>query len=159
MKILVMSDSHGSTGNMLRAVEKTSPSLIIHLGDCVRDTDALEREYPAIPLYRVCGNCDFGSVMPESGLEEIDGVRVFFAHGHRHNVKLSMNSFCNSVHFSGAQLGLYGHTHRARWKQVGSIEILNPGSIGDHLHPTYAVIETNNGTFSCRTYDLEEDTE
>ena len=56
MKILVMSDSHGSTENMLRAVEATTPGLIIHLGDCVRDTAALELAYPHIPLYKVCGN-------------------------------------------------------------------------------------------------------
>lgn len=158
MRILVLSDSHGSEDNMLRAVEKSAPGLIIHLGDCVRDTDCLEREYPNIPLWRVRGNCDFGSTMPESGLEEVDGVRIFFAHGHRHNVKLSMDSFCNSVCFSGAALGLYGHTHHARWNQIGGMEILNPGSIGDHCRPSYAVVETTgNGAFSCHIYNLEED--
>lgn len=157
MKILVMSDSHGNTENMLRAVEKSSPSLIIHLGDCVRDTEALEKEYPAIPLYRVRGNCDIDFVTPESGLEEVDGVRIFFAHGHRHGVKLNMDSFYNSAYFSGAQLGLYGHTHTARWKQFGSMEILNPGSIGDRRKPTYAVVETNHGVFSCHIYDLEDE--
>lgn len=157
MKILVLSDSHGNTENMRCAVEKTAPGLIIHLGDCVRDTASLEQAYPNIPLYRVCGNCDFGSVIPDSGIEEVDGVRIFFAHGHRHNVKLNMNSFCNSVHFSGSDLGLYGHTHRARWQQVGNIEILNPGSIGDALHPSYAVVETGKGTFSCHIYDLEDE--
>lgn len=158
MRILVLSDSHGREDNMLRAVEKTAPGLIIHLGDCVRDTDCLESAYPSIPLWRVRGNCDFGSQMPESGLEEVDGVRIFFAHGHRHNVKINMDSFCNSVCFSGARLGLYGHTHRARWNQIGGMEILNPGSIGDHFRPTYAVVETTgNGAFSCHIYDLEDE--
>ncbi len=157
MKILVLSDSHGSTENMLRAVEKTAPGLMIHLGDCVRDTEVLEREWPNIPLYRVRGNCDLVSTFPEYGIEEVDGVRIFFAHGHRHNVKINSDSFCNSVYFSGSQLGLFGHTHRATWQQIGSMEILNPGSIGDHYHPTYAVIETNNGSFSCHIYDLEEE--
>ena len=151
MRILVLSDSHGSEDNMLRAVEKSAPGLIIHLGDCVRDTYSLERACLNIPLWRVRG-------MPESGLEEVDGVRIFFAHGHRHNVKLNMDSFCNSVCFSGAALGLYGHTHRARWNRIGGMEILNPGSIGDYLHPTFAVVETTgNGAFSCHIYDLKED--
>ncbi len=158
MKILVMSDSHGNKANMLRAVEKTAPGLIIHLGDCVRDTDCLERHYPSIPLWRVRGNCDFGSFAPEYGLEEVDGVRILFAHGHNHNVKLNMDSFCNSVCFSGAKLGLFGHTHRAVWHQIAGIEILNPGSIGEHRNPTFAVIETTtNGSFSCRICKLEED--
>ena len=158
MKILVLSDSHGAEENMLRAVETVSPNLIIHLGDCVRDTECLERSYPAIPLWRVCGNCDFCSPVPDSGLEEFDGVRIFFAHGHRHNVKLTLDSFCNSVCFSGAQLGLYGHTHYARWNQIAGVEILNPGSIGDRLRPSYAIVETTgNGAFSCRICKLEED--
>ena len=158
MKILVMSDSHGNEENMLRAVEKTSPALIIHLGDCSRDTRCLDKHYPNIPLWKVRGNCDFGSFEPDSGLEEVDGVRIFFAHGHNHNVKMNMDSFLNSVGFSGSALGLYGHTHRARWNSVAGMEILNPGSIGDHYHPTYAVIETvGNGAFSCHIYDLEED--
>ncbi len=158
MKILVMSDSHGNEGNMLRAVEKNSPELIIHLGDCVRDTDCLERHYPNVLLWRVQGNCDFCSIAPDSGLEEVDGLRIFFAHGHRHNVKMNLDSFCNSVCFSGAQLGLYGHTHTARHLQLGAIEILNPGSIGNHRRPTYALVETaGNGVFSCHIYDLEDD--
>ena len=158
MKILVMSDSHGNEENMLRATEKTSPALIIHLGDCSRDTRCLDKHYPNIPLWKVRGNCDFGSFEPDSGLEEVDGVRIFFAHGHNHNVKMNMDSFLNSVGFSGSALGLYGHTHRAGWNAVAGMEILNPGSIGDHYHPTYAVIETvGNGAFSCHIYDLEED--
>lgn len=158
MKILVMSDSHGSEDNMLLAARKVCPGLIIHLGDCVRDTRCLEEHYPNIPLWRVRGNCDFGSFEAESGLEEVDGVRIFFAHGHNHGVKINLDSFCNSVCFSGSALGLYGHTHRARWNQLAGIEILNPGSIGDRLHPTYAVVETvGNGAFSCRIHELEDD--
>ena len=158
MKILVMSDSHGRTDNMLRAVEKSSPAIIIHLGDCVRDCDALRENYPDIPLWQVRGNCDYASFEAESGLEELDGVRIFFAHGHRHTVKLNLDSFCNSVCFSGSALGLFGHTHRAMHRCIGGIEILNPGSIGDHLRPSYAIVETvGNGAFSCRIYELEED--
>lgn len=158
MKILVLSDSHGHKENMLRAVEKACPGLIIHLGDCVRDTYCLEEAYPNIPLWRVHGNCDFESLCPDSGIEEVDGVRIFFAHGHRHGVKINLDSFCNSVCFSGSRLGLYGHTHIPRWNRVAGIEILNPGSIGDRRRPTYAIVETTgNGAFSCRICDLEEE--
>ena len=157
MKILVMSDSHGNSANMLRAVEKTSPGLIIHLGDCVQDTAVLRRNYPHIPLYIIRGNCDIAPNEEEYRIEEVDGVRIFFAHGHRHNVKINMDAFCNSVYFSGSRLGLYGHTHRARWQRLGEMELLNPGSIGDAYHPSYAVVETADGNFSCHIYDLEED--
>ena len=34
-KVLVLSDSHGNVGNMIRAVKREEPDMILHLGDCV----------------------------------------------------------------------------------------------------------------------------
>ena len=42
MTILVLSDSHGCISNMELAVEKTSPDMIFHLGDCWADAEALQ---------------------------------------------------------------------------------------------------------------------
>ena len=42
MTILVLSDSHGNVGNMIRAVEQVQPDRVLHLGDCQRDLTALE---------------------------------------------------------------------------------------------------------------------
>ena len=41
LKILVMSDSHGSRDNMLNIVTLESPEMILHLGD--REKDCLDR--------------------------------------------------------------------------------------------------------------------
>ena len=43
-RVLVLSDSHGNVGNMIRAVKREEPDMILHLGDCVVDADALRRE-------------------------------------------------------------------------------------------------------------------
>ena len=43
MKLLVVSDSHGNMENMVRAVELVQPRMILHLGDCWRDGEALHR--------------------------------------------------------------------------------------------------------------------
>lgn len=43
---------------MVRAVRQQQPDAVFHLGDCERDTQRLEKEFPDLPLYRVCGNCD-----------------------------------------------------------------------------------------------------
>ena len=61
MTILVLSDSHGNVGNMIRAVEQVQPDRVLHLGDCQRDLTALEGEFPALPMEGVPGNCDWGS--------------------------------------------------------------------------------------------------
>ena len=43
---------------MVRAIRQQQPDAVFHLGDCERDTQRLEKEFPDLPLYRVCGNCD-----------------------------------------------------------------------------------------------------
>ena len=57
--MLVFSDSHGRTLGMVRAVRQQQPDAVFHLGDCERDTQRLEKEFPDLPLYRVCGNCGY----------------------------------------------------------------------------------------------------
>ena len=44
MKILIVSDTHGKDGNLLRAVEKEKPVCkIIHLGDICENVDYIEQ--------------------------------------------------------------------------------------------------------------------
>ena len=57
MKILVLSDSHGNVDNMARCVEMVGPRHILHLGDCLRDAEALHDLFPDIPMTTVPGNC------------------------------------------------------------------------------------------------------
>ena len=89
MKILVLSDSHGNVDNMARAVELTRPRHILHLGDCLRDAQALHERFPDIPMDTVPGNCDWGSFDAPERLLGFDGVRVLMMHGHTRNVKSS----------------------------------------------------------------------
>lgn len=141
---------------MRRVITETRPDCLIHLGDCVRDAEAIAREFPELPMHMVCGNCDPEfSPVPEDELFELDGVRIFIAHGHRHRVKYGLDAFRNAVYFSGASLGLFGHTHSAFAEQYGSMQILNPGSIGDLLHPSCAVVEIRGGAAFCRLLSCE----
>ena len=71
-RVLVLSDSHGNVGNMIRAVKREEPDMILHLGDCVVDADALRREFPHITMVNVPGNCDFSRGDTER-LIDIDG--------------------------------------------------------------------------------------
>ena len=64
MKIAVFSDTHSFVGPMIEAVAEYMPDAICHLGDHDRDTEALLRQFPDIPLYRVSGNCDFNPLAP-----------------------------------------------------------------------------------------------
>ena len=58
MRVAVFSDTHGVTSPMVQAVRNHMPDALVHLGDYERDAEVLLREFPDIPLYHVCGNCD-----------------------------------------------------------------------------------------------------
>ena len=98
---------------MVRAVRQQQPDAVFHLGDCERDTQRLEKEFPDLPLYRVCGNCDREPVNPEVLQCTLDGVKFFCTHGDRYGVKYTLDALLNAAYFAGADIVLFGHTHRA----------------------------------------------
>lgn len=158
MRLIVFSDSHGNTENMIFAIEKETPDAVLFLGDVTPDAEKVEKMFPQIPFHIVYGNCDLlGRRHEESLLLDFAGVRVFMAHGHRHGVKMNLDSFANAAYFSGANVGLYGHTHRAFYKEFGALQILNPGSIGSAASPTYAVIDIENGAAFCKILDVNKE--
>ena len=154
MKILVLSDSHGAVDNMIRCVELTQPRQILHLGDCVRDTQALCRRFPQLPLETVPGNCDWGNLNEAERLLELEGVRILMMHGHTRNVKTSVLSAQYAAREWGADMLLFGHTHRPMVDYDGTLYTMNPGSIGDSLHPTYGILTIENGKADCATFLL-----
>ena len=133
MRIAVFSDSHGVKEPMLAAIEEQKPDMVLHLGDYVRDTEAIAAYFPSLDLRYVRGNCDAysHSDAEENLLFNADGVRIFMTHGHRYNVKLGYESLANAAHFSGAQLALFGHTHEADFLRMGDVTLFQP-RLGGH---------------------------
>lgn len=127
MKLLVFSDSHGQTEPMRRTILAQKPDLVVHLGDHVRDADAMRAAFPQTAFVCVRGNCDLGSTAPEKAEFSLGPVQVFACHGHRYNVKTGPDALLNAGFFSGAKLLLYGHTHRAQHLHVSGMELVNPG--------------------------------
>ena len=82
MILAVFSDTHGSTAGMAAAVRRVRPDILVHLGDHIRDTAVLEREFPDLPLHAVPGNCDFGRLEALERVLILDDHRVLIAHGH-----------------------------------------------------------------------------
>ena len=133
MRILVLSDSHGNVENMARCVELTEPDVILHLGDCQRDAEALHRQFPSLPMQSVPGNCDWGAVDAPEVLTEYGGVRILMMHGHTRNVKASTLSAVYAAREMGAQVLLFGHTHRPLVDYDGSLWVMNPRLRGARL--------------------------
>lgn len=154
MRILVLSDSHGNVENMARCVELTEPDVILHLGDCQRDAEALHRQFPSLPMQSVPGNCDWGAVDAPEVLTEYGGVRILMMHGHTRIVKASTLSAVYAAREMGAQVLLFGHTHRPLVDYDGSLWVMNPGSVGRGFPCTYGVVTIAGGKIDCSTYRI-----
>jgi len=139
-KIFVFSDSHGETRDMIRIIDEGKPDMVIHLGDYTSDCDELCKRFPDIRITGVRGNCDYRSAVPELRKLHVDGKLLFAAHGHAYNVKSGYTRICYAAMEADADILLFGHTHIA-YKDSGlGMEIMNPGSIGRGVRPSYGVI-------------------
>ncbi len=150
MKLLVLSDSHGNLANMVAAVEQETPDLILHLGDCWRDAQELHCAYPSIPLEQVPGNCDFRPGEVQERLLQVEGCHLFFCHGHTRGVKQGYGGAIQAARERGADLLLFGHTHRADSGEADGLTWMNPGSVGEGRSPSYGVVILGpNGEVQC----------
>lgn len=128
-KILVFSDSHGNIQNMVFAVKKSAPDMIVHLGDCWNDASRLHRAFPDIPMERVPGNCDYQQE-PAEKILLVEGKKILICHGHQYAVKSSLLTIELAAREKGVDLALFGHTHRVFYDIHNGVALFNPGSIG-----------------------------
>ncbi len=159
MKILVISDTHGSCRNLNRVLERTGDAdILIHCGD-VEDDEALICQMAGCPAYMVSGNNDHFTDLPEERLLEIGGKRIFIAHGHTYGVFLNTQRIYEEGVARDADLVFFGHTHRPMIKQKGKILLFNPGSLSyprqEGRRPTYGVVTIDNkGGIDAAIYEL-----
>lgn len=135
MRILVVSDSHGDSYSLRKALEREGNcALIIHLGDGERDTAFIH----GIPLLQVRGNCDFASELPTTLLTQEGGKTILCTHGHTQMVKYGLTVLREQALDKHADIALYGHTHVPVQTYEDGLYLCNPGSLhsGD-----YAVLE------------------
>ena len=130
MRILVFSDSHGSTYRMRDAImNHPEADMIIHLGDGERDVEAVSDVIGIKRIVQVCGNCDFCSQLPANEIITVGGTKIFCSHGHTELVKHGTGAFIAKAKNLGARIALYGHPHQSVTDYVDGLHIMNPGSI------------------------------
>ncbi len=154
IKILVVSDSHGDVENMCRAVELVRPSTVLHLGDGWHDAQALCRRYPNLPLEQVPGNCDFRVRESAERLLIYGGKRVLMCHGHTQGVKTDLGMLLRTALEQQADAVLFGHTHKPFVDIRSGVAMLNPGSIGAAVRPSYGTLTIGDGRLVPATYLL-----
>ena len=117
----VLSDTHGFLSNeAFRALADMSPQLILHAGDICGD-DILPRLEMLAPVVAVLGNNDY---MGEYGPHVV--ARADFE---VMGTSMTMTHIPSRIMVGSARLAICGHTHIPRVEQMGSMTILNPGSV------------------------------
>ena len=150
MNLLVISDTHGKYGKISEVIKlqrglqsKDRPTHMIHLGD-----GALDIERAEVPqdmcAFSVRGNCDrfCSDGIPNERIFTFYNKKIVAFHGHEYSVKHSDVKAVEYAIMNGADVLLYGHTHRRAeytvrcGEAVGNavatkdILVLNPGSLG-----------------------------
>ncbi len=146
LKILIFSDSHRSLSGMYRAIDAHRPDQVIHLGDLQRDAEEVAQFYPRIPFCTVPGNCDGWTTDPVKKEIVIGGKRFLLSHGHTWRVKSGHEAAVAEARARGADVLLFGHTHRAYCQRLpDGLWVLNPGA----SRTSYGLIEPEGGDVRC----------
>ncbi|WP_421380281.1 metallophosphoesterase [Bacillus salacetis] len=154
MKLIVVSDSHGSAGE-IRDIYDTYKGRVdgfVHCGD-----SELRASDPAMEGYlAVRGNCDMDPSYPEVQTEEFDGAKILVTHGHLYNVKMTLMNLNYLAKENNADMVFFGHSHQLGAEQIENVLFVNPGSIllpRGRKERTYSLIETEGKSISVKFYD------
>lgn len=151
MRILVFSDSHGRDDNILAALTlHPEADVIVHLGDVERDLNTVLDEIGSRKCVRVCGNCDWFSVMSVNDILMAGGKKLLCTHGHCENVKNGLAALREKAASIQADAVLFGHTHIAYKDCHNGIYAFNPGCM---QNGEYGIIDVKDGkmTFTHKT--------
>ena len=149
MRVVILSDTHGSRGRLLDAVREAGAfDVLVHLGDGISDVDAM-RPYINADVIAVRGNNDIFSYQPDFRVAELCGQKVYMCHGHTAGVRESRERLAALAKEAGCPIALYGHTHIFADETINGVRCLNPGSIG-YPGGAHGYIEMSDGGGEAR---------
>lgn len=159
MKLIVFSDTHGINYGMMEAMTlHPNADCYLHLGDGAPDFAELCQSR-GLPFAAVRGNCDFASELPVELTLNFGGFTFYLTHGHICQAKFSTAGLRSRGREVGADVILFGHTHRALLDYESGEHpyyLFNPGSAGRSYgaRPTYGVIEIKGKSLLLGHADL-----
>lgn len=148
MKVLLVSDTHGYEDNLEKVLELEKPEFLCHMGDVEGSEDYI-RAMVDCPLAMVAGNNDFWSDLNPEVTFELHGFRIFMTHGHYLHAHYGTEQLRSAGHRNGADIVLFGHTHRPTLEIYDDIIVANPGSLTyprqEKRRPSYMVMYLEKG--------------
>ncbi len=148
--LVIVSDTHGNT-SALRELSGifAENDYILHLGDGANDMRFIRTEF-SDKVYQCAGNCDFQSPFQDEGVLEVEGIRIFYCHGHNYGVKTGLLRLAREAKAHDCDIALYGHTHESLISKVEGVILINPGTMSRKLHAggsyCYLVISKKTAT-------------
>lgn len=135
MKILLISDLHNNP-DIYNFLENNKDKKIICLGDFIINKEILDK----FNVIYVMGNCDRYS-KPLENVIEVNGLKAFITHGHKYNVKNSLDRIYYKTLEENCRIGIFGHTHQQFFADINGIALINPGAF---INNEYAIIDEDN---------------
>ena len=156
--ILLISDTHGKTGNLEKILPAVSFDAVLHMGDIGRQEDEIQKLVSPKPVDIVRGNCDLFSDAPDKLVTSFEKVTVFATHGHIYGGNYGLDRLIYAASEAGASVAIYGHTHVPLVTYENGILIVNPGSLSRPLqvggHPTYAVLTIDGDKADAEIFEV-----
>ena len=129
MRVLIVSDTLGRHGGLDRALQEAGNiDMLIHLGD-VEGGETYIDAVADCEKHIIRGNNDFFSELPREEEFYIGSHKVFITHGHAYYVSLDPEYIREEGKARGAEIVMFGHTHRPFFEDDNGIIVLNPGSL------------------------------
>jgi putative phosphoesterase len=156
MKVLVISDTHGSVNRAFSAFSQAEPvDAVIHLGDGNADAELL-RDALDVPVLCIAGNCDIGSSAPRERTWECEGKRILLTHGDAYQVKSGLARLRQRAGEIAADAVLFGHTHLRLCEYHTGILLVNPGTLAQAaFHRSYAILTITPDGITSRHFDID----
>ncbi len=160
-KIVVVSDTHRKDENFYKVIDaETGMDLLIHCGD-VEGSEILMQQLCPCEIRIVKGNNDFFGNLPDEQDFEYAGHTFFVTHGHRYLVNMGSSEIRREALSRGADIVIYGHTHKPVALEADGIYVFNPGSLSyprqEGRKPSYLVLSIDDdGKLSYEIKYLEE---
>ncbi|ARJ24066.1 MULTISPECIES: metallophosphoesterase [Bacillus] len=155
MKALIVSDSHSSVKELQQLKEnyEGKVDVMIHCGDS--ELTPAHQELQGFQVVK--GNCDYANFQDEI-VTDVDGIRFLVVHGHRHNVKMTLQTLAYHAAEVGAQVACFGHSHILGAELIDGILFINPGSIllpRSRVEKTFALLEMDENHIEVRFETLD----
>ena len=144
-KYLVVSDTHGRDQNFYDVLDIEEPlDGIIHCGD-FEGSEGRFAMASNCPVYFVAGNNDFFSDLNREIEFDLEGHHFFVTHGHNYMVSLDLENIRSEGISRGADVIIFGHTHKPVAKELDGVYLFNPGSLSyprqEGRKPSYLLID------------------